>query len=407
MKRIVLLGGGYVTLRAYANLVTRLRRAVRRGDVEIVVISADRAHRFHGFTGELLAGMVDRDRLATPLGEVMPLARILVGRAVAIDAEARRISYCLGDDAADVKTMSYDHLVVGTGAKEPTTGVPGLRDFGFSLRGADQIGVLADHLAAVPGSPVVIAGGGVAGVELAAAITDRGHPVTLVHSAPSLMREWDDQPRLVARAEAELSRLGVTVLLGRRAVEVTSSGVRLSDGAVLACKTVVAATGQRPAHVPGLDHRRDDRGRLRTHPTLAVIPGVWAAGDAARVAHPLTHAPVPANALWAIKGGDHIGRAIARELRGRRAQRFGYRGLGRAASFGIGKSIAELYGIPFTGAVAWLLRLVFFLRFMPSRRRAAGVVSDLARFVLTPRAQHPVAAARSAHTPYSVLPGHA
>ena len=92
---------------------------------------------------------------------------------------------------------------------------------------------------------------------------------------------------------------------------------------------------------------------------------------------------MPANALWAIKGGGHIGRAIARELRGRRATRFGYRGLGRAASFGLGKGIAELYGIPLTGAAAWLLRLVFFLRFMPSRRRAAGVVSDLARFVLT------------------------
>ena len=65
MTRIVLLGGGYVTLHAYRNLVRRLGTAARRGDVEIVVISADRAHRFHGFTGELVAGMVDRDRLAT------------------------------------------------------------------------------------------------------------------------------------------------------------------------------------------------------------------------------------------------------------------------------------------------------------------------------------------------------
>ena len=87
MNRVVLLGGGYVTLHVYANLVRRLGRAVRRGDVEIVVISADRAHRFHGFTGELVAGMIDRDRLATPLDEAMPLARIVIGRAVDIDAD--------------------------------------------------------------------------------------------------------------------------------------------------------------------------------------------------------------------------------------------------------------------------------------------------------------------------------
>ena len=115
---------------------------------------------------------------------------------------------------------------------------------------------------------------------------------------------------------------------------------------------------------------------------------MWAAGDAARVEHPVSGEPVPANALWAIKGGDHIGRAIARELSGGRravdSRTAGWAARPRSAS---GSGIAELYGIPFTGALAWMLRLVFFLRFMPSRRRAAGVVSDLARFVLTPRAR--------------------
>lgn len=383
MNRIVLLGGGYVTLHVYANLVRRLGRDVRRGNVEIVVISADHAHRFHGFTGELIAGMIGRDRLATPLAEVMPLARIIVGRAVDIDADRRRVSYRAGDDAT-VTTLRYDQLVIGTGATEPTTDVAGLSRHGYTLRGPGQIGILADHLESVPGSPVVVAGGGVAGVELAAAIADRGHPVTLVHAADHVASEWDDQPRLVARARAELARSGVTVLNDRRLVEVTPTTARVSDGSVLECGTVVATTGQRPVQIPGLDRWRDDRGRLRTQRTLAVTAGVWAAGDAARVRHPVTAQAMPANALWAIKGGDHIGRAITRELRGRRAARFGYRGLGRAASLGFGKGIAELYGIPFTGASAWLLRLVFFLRFMPSRRRAAGVVADLARFVLTP-----------------------
>ena len=393
MSRIVLLGGGYVTLHADTTLVRRHGRAVRRGDVEIVVISADRAHRFHGFTGELIAGIVDRDRLATPLEEAMPLARIILGRAVEIDTDERRVSYCAGDDSA-VATLPYDHLVIGTGAKEPTADVPGLREHGFTLRGPDEIGALADHLGTFPGSPVVVAGGGIAGVELAAAIADRGHPVTLVHSAARVLGEWDDQPRLVVRAETELARLGVTVLAGRRVAEVTASTATLADGTVRACRTVVATTGQRPVRIPGLDRWRDERGRLRTHRTLAVTAGVWAAGDAARVSHPVTQDPVPANALWAIKGGDHIGRAIARELSGRRAPLFGYRGLGRAASFGLGKGIAELYGIPLTGGSAWLLRLVFFLRFMPSRRRAAGVVSDVVRFALTPPAHRSASIAR-------------
>ena len=271
-----------------------------------------------------------------------------------------------------VETLRYDHLVVGTGAKEPIADVAGLREFGFALRGPDEISALADHLATVPGSPVVVAGGGIAGVELAAAIVDRGHPVALVHAAPHVLGEWNDQPRLVASAEAELARLGVTVLAGRRLVEVTASSARLSDGSVLACRNGAgddrAASGARPGPRPPARrarppaHASDPRGHAGR-----LGRGRRSAGRA-----PVTGRPVPANALWAIKGGDHIGRAIARELSGRRATRFTYRGLGRAASLGLGKGIAELYGIPLTGAAAWLLRLVFFLRFMPSRRRAAG-----------------------------------
>lgn len=388
MTRVVLLGGGYVTLHAYATLARRAGRLLRRGDAEIVVISADTAHRFHGFTGELMAGMIGRDRVATPLADAMPLARIIEGRALSIDAVRRSVSYRCGDD--DVETLDYDHLVVATGAREPVAEVAGLAEHGHALRGPDEIAALADHLATVPGSPVVVAGGGIAGAELAAAVADRGHPVTLVHSGDRIMGEWSDQPGLVARAAAELDRLGVRVLTGVRLASVTPTAAVLSDGSSLATATVVAATGQRPVCIPGLDPWRDDRGRLLTQPTLAVRYGVWAAGDGARVEHPVTGDPVPANALWAMKGGDHIGRAIARRLSRRSARRFAYRGLGRAASFGFGRGISELYGVPFTGAVAWMLRLVFFLRFMPSHSRAAGVVADLARYALTPRRRRAV-----------------
>ncbi|KAF2420896.1 FAD-dependent oxidoreductase [Microbacterium sp. B35-30] len=383
MTRVVLLGGGYVTLHTYATLARRRGRDLSSGQLEIVVISADRAHRFHGFTGELVAGMIDPDRVATPLAEAMPLARIIDGRALSIDTVHQSVSYRRGEKAAEV--LTYDHLVVGTGAREPASEVTGLEQYGRTLRGPDEIAALADHLGSVPGSPVVVAGGGIAGAELAAAIADRGHPVTLVHSGSRILGEWSDQPGLVARAEKELDRLGVRVLRGVRLTEVTPTTAVLSDGTTLATATVVAATGQRPVQLPGLDPWRDERGRLRTGRTLAVRYGVWAAGDGARVEHPKSGEPVPANALWAMKGGDHIGRAIARRLRGKAPRVFTYRGLGRAASFGLGRGISELYGVPFTGALAWMLRLVFFLRFMPSRARAAGVVSDLARFAFTPR----------------------
>ena len=390
--RIVLLGGGYVTLHAYAGLMRRAGRAVRRGEVQVVVISTDDAHSFHGFTGEVLAGLLPYERTRTPLAEAMPHAHVILGRATSVDAERRVVRYELLDEQSGPRrecALDYDELVVGTGGREPATAVPGLAEHGFTLRAPGDIAVLTERVrlaAARRGlrrHTVLVAGGGMAGVEMAAAVADLGGArvrVELVHSGDAILPELrDHQPRLARRAEQELQRLGVRVRLGVRLARVTEQHAYLSDGTSLPASTVIATIGQRPVQVPGLDLHRDPRGRLVTRPDLSVVDGVWAAGDAACVVHPTRGEPVPANALWAIKGGEHVGRNLARSLRRRPTRPFTYRGLGQAASFGFGRSVSELYGIPFTGWLAWVLRLTFFLRFMPSRRRAAQVVADFAR----------------------------
>ncbi len=310
----------------------------------------------------------------------------------------------------EATTITWEHLVVGTGGREPAAQVPGLADHGFTLRAPGDIERLATRVADLRAIPAqdrpdaVVAGGGLAGVELAAALADPGRGgedhrrrdggthgirVHLVHAGDEILPELADQPRLRRRAVAELEALGVVSHLGVRLTEVTATSARLSDGRVLPTTTVLATTGQRPVRLAGLgDDLRDLQGRLATASDLRVIDTdgqpaaggrLWAAGDAARVLHPTTGDPVPANALWAIKGGRRLGDNIARAMTGHPTRPFTYRGLGRAASFGLGRSVSELYGIPFTGLTAWVLRLAFFLRFMPSRRTAAATLVDVAR----------------------------
>ena len=48
MKRVVLVGGGYVTLHAYAALARRLRAQIRGGDVEVVVLTAASSPKARG-----------------------------------------------------------------------------------------------------------------------------------------------------------------------------------------------------------------------------------------------------------------------------------------------------------------------------------------------------------------------
>lgn len=388
-RRVVLLGGGYVTLHACTALVRRSRGMLRDGTLEIVVVADSPVHHFHGFTGEVAAGLLPAHLTQTPLTEAMPRATVLHARVERVDLAARTVTYRTVD-GGEPGTTAYDALVIGTGGGEPVDEVDGLDGRGLTLRrpgGLEALASAAEAVEAAPDDPepVLVVGGGLAGVELAAALADRagGRPgrVVLVQRGERVVPDLHaHRPRLARRCEDELARLGVDVRTGVEVLAVDAAGADLSDGTRVATRTVLATTGQRPVRLPGTEPlSRDERGRLRTLPDLTVRDGVWAAGDAARVVHPRTHRPVPANALWAIKAGDQVGRNVARALQGRPGAPFRYLGLGQGAAFGVGHGIAEVWGVGVVGPLAWLLRLVFFLRFLPSRRRALAVPRELAR----------------------------
>jgi NADH dehydrogenase len=393
-QRVVFIGGGYATLHAYQVLARRRRREIRRGELEIVVVSGDDHHSYHGFTGEVLAGTLPLEVTRASLRDSMPRAAVVPGKVTHVDRDRQVVTYVRigAAGSGQVESLRYDELVVAPGGREPVDDVPGLSEHGFMLRSPGDIRRLLARLVVLEHpsagrepADLVVVGGGFAGAELAAALSARptavrGRRVHLVHAGAAILPQLRERrPSLARRAERELDRLGVQVHCGVRVVSVGRHHAVLSDGRVLPTSLVLATTGQRAVQLPGLDSLpSDDEGRLLTTPDLAVAPGIWAAGDAARVNHPRTRTPVPANALWAIKAGDHLGRNLARAVVGHRSTPFRYLGLGQAAAFGVGHGVAELYGVPLTGRVAWVSRLAFFVRFMPSPANAVETLAFLA-----------------------------
>jgi NADH dehydrogenase len=184
----------------------------------------------------------------------------------------------------------------------------------------------------------------------------------------------------VRYVDRQLQQLGVEVRLRTRVTEVMPRHVVLESGTRLSVGPVVSTRGQRPVVLPGTEFlTRAGDGRIRTDDALRVLgfDRIWAGGDAAAVPHRLSGLPCPANALWAIKHGRRIGGNLARALVGRQPRRFTYRGLGQLAALGVGKGVGHVYRVPLTGWTAWLLRIAFFVRFMPSREQAHEVLSDL------------------------------
>ena len=228
MTRVVLLGGGYVTLHAYATLVRRLGRdrpARRARDRRDLGRSRTPVPRLHGRARR----RHDRPRPPRHAARRGDAARAdhRSAEPSSIDADRRRCRTARGDDAP-VEALRYDHLVVGHRRQGADGG--GRRAssrYGFTLRGPGR-----DRRARRPPRDAFRArpsSSPEAGSR--ASSSPPPSPTAGIRSpwctpAAAILGEWDDQPRLVARAETELARLGVTVLAGRRLVEVTPTTAR-------------------------------------------------------------------------------------------------------------------------------------------------------------------------------------
>ncbi|WP_285631952.1 FAD-dependent oxidoreductase [Lentzea sp. NBRC 102530] len=386
---VVLLGVGYVSVWAY--------RALRRslGDqVHITVVAPVDAHSYHGWTGEVLSGELPPEAQRSPIAEALPAAAHVRGWARRVDRDRRTVEVECADGAT--VTVTYDHLVVGIGSTEDVSSVPGLQEHGFRLRHLGQAGALAAHLDQCVAEAarssydrstsltVVVAGGGLAGVESSIAVSQRlaaatgaptgsagGPRVVLVSSRAELAQELREGGRELVRQA--LRRNGVEVLTGTRVVEVAADGVKLDDGLWIPAHTTLATVGNRVMPLPGLDDLPvDDRGRWIADRNLQVAQDVWAAGDAAVV--PLkSGAPAPVDAGWAIGEGGWVGDNIARVIRGKQQKPFGFKSIGVAAGFGQRSGVLEAWGIAYRGRTAWFSRMLFFLYYMPSREQAKRV----------------------------------
>ncbi|MDQ1531133.1 MAG: hypothetical protein QOE37_1238 [Microbacteriaceae bacterium] len=377
--KVVLLGSGYSAIWSY--------RALRRwmGDsAEITVVAPFDEHVFHGFTGEVLDGELSPDLQRSPLSECLPRARRVRGWATAVDPQRREVTV---EWQGERTIVGYDQLVVATGARERTDGVPGLAEHGWPLRFPGLVQGLLDHLASLDATPpadaedaqrrrtIVVVGGGLAGTEVAAALGRRygdSRRVVLVAATPTVVPLWQDKPWLHERVLRNLATAGVDLLPSSRVAEVDETGVRLANGVHIGAATVVSTLGNTVPVLPGLERYQGADGLLQVDHCLRVTDGVWSAGDAAAVRS--RSGIAPKDAIWAIRAGTKVGRNIALVARGRAPRRFGFRGLGTVASFAPGRAVAKVYGVPLSGVSAWAVRAAFFLWYVPSRRTAMRIV---------------------------------
>jgi NADPH-dependent 2,4-dienoyl-CoA reductase/sulfur reductase-like enzyme len=232
------------------------------------------------------------------------------GMRLRLDTTARRIDVparklLVTDASGSEELLSYDKLVVGTGAipvRPPITGLDtlGPADGVHLLHSmGDTFAVMATLEQAAPATAVIV-GGGYIGLEMADALTVRGLAVIQMEQLPEVLPTVD--PELGALTHAELTGHGVQVLAGTtvRAINQAPPGAagRLEVAATTADGTAVTRTtdmvlvvvGVRPETTLAAEAgaRIGVRGAIAVDPGMRTsLPDVFAAGDCVITHHRL------------------------------------------------------------------------------------------------------------------------
>jgi NADPH-dependent 2,4-dienoyl-CoA reductase/sulfur reductase-like enzyme len=201
------------------------------------------------------------------------------------------------DGAEQVHQLSYDRLVLATGARSQRSHIEGLDLPGvFLLHSMEDSFQMQHYLTTHAVRSALIVGGGYIGLEMADALTLRGLAVTLVEHGESVLKTVD--PSLGALVQTELERHGVVVQTGIQVQQVRAEEAKLcvtGTGAFEAwADLVLVAVGVQPrtelAHALGIE--RGVQGAIRVSRAMTTsLPDIFAAGDCVETWHRVSARP--------------------------------------------------------------------------------------------------------------------
>jgi ferredoxin-nitrate reductase len=182
--------------------------------------------------------------------------------------------------------IAYDKLVIATGSSVASPPILGLDLRGVvRLRTDEDAREIRERVDA--GATVAIVGGGLVGLEAAAALVERGAFVTVVHGANRLMdRQLDGGSAKWLRRQ--LDARGIKSRVGSFADELLAHegrvvGVKLKNGDVVPADLVILATGVSPRiSVAARAGIRTERGIVVDDQMRTSAPDVWALGECAQ-----------------------------------------------------------------------------------------------------------------------------
>lgn len=372
--RVVIIGAGFGGLFAARQLVG--------APVDVLLLDRNNYHAFWPLMYQVATAGLEAQDIVQPVRSILrraPNVQFRVATVQSIDLDSRTLH-------TETGPITYDELIISAGTTNNFFGLDEIEEHGFGFKEMPEALAIRnaiitrfEHAESISDPEelrrlltFVIVGGGPTGVELAGATSElirhvmpRDHPrldlahthVVLVEAMNRLLLSFPE--KLSRRAQRALEKLGVEVRLNTAVQSMQHGLLFFKDGTSIATETVIWAAGVQGSPLVttmGVELQKGRRVPVTAALHMPDRPEVWVIGDLAYL-EGSDGKPYPMLAAVAMQQGPHAARNILRKLRGQPLLKFRYVDKGTMATVGRRSAVARIWGLNFSGALAWYLWL--------------------------------------------------
>ncbi len=372
IPHVVIIGAGFAGLETAHGLAS--------APVRITLIDKNNHHLFQPLLYQVaIAGLLP-SQIAQPVRTIFRRQKNLtfqMGEVTFIDLAEKYVKL-------NGSVIAYDYLVISAGARTNFFGFDALEQHGLQLKDIDTAVKTRNHLlsmfeqASSKGDAekrkamltFVIVGGGPTGIETAGALSelithvmkkdyprlnfDEAH-VILLEAGASLIPAYPDELR--KSTFKLLQKKNVDIRLNTKMQDFNGQRVTLADGSYIETQTLIWTAGAKAVEIiDSLGVEQAGMGRVRVAPSLQLpqFPDAFVIGDAAFLLNG-NGQPLPMLSTVAIQQGKATAKNIRRMVAGKGPLLFHYKDPGLLATVGRNAAVARIFGISFSGFIAWVI----------------------------------------------------